>query len=99
MAPRLSSASEQMPQNSLVLLGMAIVLTLLGIAGFVPHSFAYPLALLLAALFGISGAASLMARSSRQRSLLVGIAMAVALAVMYVFLVSGGGPPPPTPSR
>lgn len=100
MGPKISSPEERTPRQSLVLFGMAIVLTILGVAGLILHSFAYPLALMLAALFGISGMASLMTRGSRQRGLLLWIAMAVAFAATYVFLVSGGGgPPAPTPSR
>lgn len=100
MALKVSSPEQRVPRHSLVLFGMAMVLTILGVAGLLLHSFAYPLALLLAALFGISGTASLMTRSSRQRGLLLGIAIAVAFAATYVFVVSGGGgPPPPTAPR
>ncbi|MBA3748240.1 MAG: hypothetical protein H0W96_12230 [Solirubrobacterales bacterium] len=96
---KVSERRERIPGLSLALLATAIVLTLVGVAGFILHSFAFSLALLLAALFGVSGAASVVAKSPRQRRLLLVLLVAVAVATTYVFLVSGGGPPAPTRSR
>lgn len=92
---------ERLSRQSQLLLAMAVLLAVMGVAGFFLHSFAYPLALLLAALFGVAGASSVaVAKSSRQRRLLLGFVIALALVVTYVFLVSaGGGPPSPTPVR
>lgn len=79
---------------------MAIALAVMGVAGALLRSFAYPLALLLAALFGAAAAASHFAQSPGQRRLLFWIATALAGVAMYLYLVSGGGgPPSPTPSR
>ena len=50
MALKSSPREERTPRQALVVFGMAIVLTILGVAGLILHSFAYPLALLLAAL-------------------------------------------------
>lgn len=104
LANGLNPGGEQMiaqSRHSQLFLAMAIVLAILGAAGFFLHSFAYPLALILAALFGVAGAASVAAtKSSRQRGLLFGVVVALALVATYLFVVSGGGgPPSPSPSR
>ena len=91
---------ERLPLHSLVFFGMAIILAVLGMAGFFVHSFAYPLALALAAVFGVAGAATGAASNSTQRGLLFGFVIALALVATYLFVVSGGGgPPSPTSSR
>lgn len=88
------------PRHSLVLLGAAVVFALMGVAGLILHSFAYPLALLLAALCGVAGGVSAVARSPRRRGLLFGLTIALLVAATYAFVVSGGGgPPSPAPSR
>jgi len=94
-----SDRHEGIPGLSLALLATAIVLSLVGVAGSIFHSFAFPLTLLLAALFAVSGAASMVAKSPRQRRLLLALLVAVAVAATYVVLVSGGGLPAPTRSR
>jgi len=91
---------KRLPRPSQLLLTMALILTVMGVAGFFLHSFAYPLALGLAAFFGVSGAASSLARSPHQRGVVFGSVLVLALVGTYVFVVSGGGgPPSPTPSR
>lgn len=79
---------------------MTIALVAVGAAGALLRSFAYPLAFLLAALFGVAAAATHFARSSGRGRSLFWIATALAGVAMYLYLVSGGGgPPTPTPSR
>ena len=89
-----------MPRHSQFLFAAAVLFAGIGAAGLILHSFASPLALLLAALFGLSGAATLVARSARQRGMLLGFVIAAAVVGTYVFVVSGGGGAPPvTPVR
>src|SRR5688572_20508562 len=56
-----------------LLIGLAAASAILGLAGFVLHSFSYPLALLLAALFAFAGLLSSLTRSSRRPWVLFGI--------------------------
>jgi hypothetical protein len=88
-------------RQSQLLFAIAAVLALLGVAGFFLHSFACVLALGLAAVFGVAGAASLAAaKSRRMRGLLFGFVITLAFVATYLFVVSGGGgPPAPSPSR
>lgn len=89
---------ERLSRPSQLLVAMTIVLTAMGVAGALLRSFAYPLAFLLAALFGVAAAASHFAQSPGQRRSLFWIATALAGVAMYLYLVSGGGGPPiPTP--
>ena len=91
---------DRLARPSQLLLAMAVVLTVMGVAGFALRSFAYPLVFLLAALFGVVGAASLFARSAGQLRLLFWVVVAVAFVASYLYIVSGGGgPPPPSPTR
>jgi hypothetical protein len=105
VASGLTSGGELMvvlSRQSQLLFAIAAVLALLGVAGFFLHSFAYVLALGLAAVFGVAGAASVSTRlkSRRMRGLLFGFVITLAFVATYLFLVSGGGgPPAPSPSR
>ena len=82
---------------SRVLFGMAAVLAIMGLAGFASHSFAYVLALGLAALFGAAGALNILAMGSgRARGAVFALVIVLAVIATYVFVVSGGGGPPGT---
>ena len=83
---------------SQVLLAMALVLAILGVAGAMLGSFAYPFVLGLALLFGVVGVASVLVRG-RGTATLCWVVIALTVVAMYVYLVSGGGPPPPSPTR
>lgn len=91
---------ERIPLHSRVLLAAAVVFAVMGVAGVILGSFAYPLALLLAVLCGVVGVASAVATGPGQRGLLFGLTVALLVAITYLFVVSGGGgPPSPVPSR
>jgi hypothetical protein len=81
--------------RSRVLLGMAAILAVMGLAGLFSPSFAYDLMLVLAALFGASAGLSIFAtKDSRARWLLFGFVIVLAVIATYVYVVSRGGGPP-----
>jgi hypothetical protein len=93
-----------MSKASRLLIGLGLSFALLGLAGFLLHSFSYPLALVLAVLFGIAGVLSSWARSARQTWVLFGITTVVASLATYLWVVGGGiglggvGPPRVAPT-
>ena len=78
-----------------LMIGMGLLFAILGVAGFVLRSFSYPLALILAVLFGLAGTVSWFARTARERWTVFGIATFIALITTYVWVMGGGlgGPP------
>lgn len=79
-----------MSKASRLLIGLGLSFAILGLAGFLLHSFSYPLALVLAVLFGIAGVLSSWARSARQTWVLFGVTTVVALLATYLWVVGGG---------
>lgn len=81
--------------SSRVLLGMAAILAVMGVAGLSSPSFAFDLMFGLAILFGASAGLSVVAtKTPRARALLLAFVIVLAVMATYSYVVSRGGDPP-----
>lgn len=80
---------------SRMLLGMAAILAVMGLAGLSSPSLAFDLMFGLAILFGAAAGLSMIAtKNSRPRTLLFAFVIVLAVMATYVYVVSRGGGPP-----
>jgi hypothetical protein len=80
---------------SRVLLGMAAILAVMGLAGISSPSFAFDLMFGLAILFGAAAGLSMIAtKNSPARTLLFAFVIVLAVMATYIYVVSRGGGPP-----
>jgi hypothetical protein len=80
---------------SRVMLGLAAILAVMGLAGLSSTSFAYDLMFGLAILFGAAAGLSLIAtKNSRARALLFTLVIVLAVIATYMYVVSRGGGAP-----